>query len=155
MKLTKLLLTLIFSLLLLGLIGCKGQLKPTQPADAPPTASISPEQLFLDYKNNEVAADLKYKNKVLQITGKIEKIAKNLSDEPYIVLDAGKNTIFNVQCFLPAKDTNCLNQIAEYSKGQTIIIKGECVGKVGNVLIKQANIGHQDSNGQIKWICQW
>lgn len=43
---------------------------------------ISPRTLYSEYKENEVAADMKYKDKLLRIEGKVDSIGKDILDDP-------------------------------------------------------------------------
>ena len=57
---------------------------PEQAAPAPKDSApinVSVEQLFQDYQANEVSADLKYKGKVLAVTGNVQSIDKTFDDE--------------------------------------------------------------------------
>jgi len=66
--------------------------KPATPtATAPPKALPAPidvtaKQLFADYEENEISADTKYKGKTLRVSGRVEKIGKDILDEPYVEL---------------------------------------------------------------------
>lgn len=47
---------------------------------------VSAIEFALDYSSNEVGADLKYKDKPVLIVGTVVEIAKDVLDEPYIML---------------------------------------------------------------------
>lgn len=59
-----------------------------EPGRAPPPppdlVEVTAKQLFADYQENEVAADLKYKGKLLRVNGKVTRISKDLLDEPLV-----------------------------------------------------------------------
>ena len=93
---------------------------------------ISSQQLYADYKANEVAADQKYKSKILEISGEIDNIAKDITDTIYITLK-GDKYIGSVQCFF---SKNHENQAASLSKGQYVTVKGKCDGKMMNILLR-------------------
>lgn len=99
---------------------------------------ISVDQLLSEYKSNEVAADQKFKGKVLEIAGTVNSIGKDIGNDPYITLKSGENFDFRgVQCYF---DKSQESQLANISKGQQITIRGMCSGLLGNVQIKKAQI---------------
>ncbi|WP_248762115.1 OB-fold putative lipoprotein [Pseudarthrobacter sp. SSS035] len=70
-------------------------------AAAPEVVSVDAAQLLADFKGNEAAADAKYKGKVLQVTGSVDKVDTELLDkDQYIVrLDNGDQFSFlHVNC---------------------------------------------------------
>jgi hypothetical protein len=50
--------------------------------------TVSATGLQMDYKENTIAADEKYKNKAIQVSGEIKEVNTNAFDEGVIVLDA-------------------------------------------------------------------
>ena len=50
-------------------------------SDQMPAIEVSAKKLYLDYDANGVSADMKYKGKVLSVTGKINNIDKDFMDE--------------------------------------------------------------------------
>ena len=79
--------------------------------------------LIEEYDKNEVAANMKYKNKVYAITGTIVDIGTDLFNEPYLML--GKN-FRGVQCYFP---DNRAREVAGMEKGWTITVVGKIKGK--------------------------
>lgn len=102
------------------------------------TAAIKVTALKLsaDYKANEVAADQQYKNQLVEITGTIENIGKDILDTPYISL-AGDDIIFGIQCMFNKSDAS---KLVNLSKNQKITLTGKVSGKLGNVLVKDCQI---------------
>jgi len=91
-------------------------------------ASVSATQLVADYKANEVKADLTYKDKVVQVSGKVHKIEKDLGGHPVVIL-VGEGLVV-VRCVY---DKAYIEQTSAYSKGETVTVKGICEGKFGSV----------------------
>lgn len=50
---------------------------------------VSTSTLFQDYQDNEIAADAKYKDKALVVSGTIDSIASDFSNKPVVQLTAG------------------------------------------------------------------
>ena len=91
-----------------------------------------------DYKNNEVAADEKYKGKTLKVNGFIGDIKKDITDTMYVILQSGGECeLRNVQCFFADSEKEKLTQL---SKGQVITVEGRCDGLMMNVLLRDCAI---------------
>jgi tRNA_anti-like len=74
---------------------------PPAQAAAPEAVAVDAATLLADFKGNEAAADAKYKGKVLQVTGSVDKVDTEFLDkDQYIVrLDNGDQYSFlTVNC---------------------------------------------------------
>ena len=94
----------------------------------PPAPAIEAETgvLIDDYKKNEVAADAKYTNRSVSLTGIVREIGKEkgvLSDQAY--LDFGGSRGPRVRCYFEKKDEE---QFRDIQKDQEITVKGLCAG---------------------------
>ncbi len=102
------------------------------------TVNVTATQLVSDYEANEVAADGKYKGKILEISGVIDSISKDVLNTPQIILSSGRNDTFrSIQCSFAA---NQEGELAVLAKGKAIVIRGKCNGLMGNVLIEGSMI---------------
>jgi tetratricopeptide (TPR) repeat protein len=101
---------------------------------------IAAVKLMAEYQKNEIAADAKYKDKVVAVTGIVVNVGKD-KGESYLALEAldinGK-----IQCFFEKGDDNGLGQL---SSGVQVTIIGWCEGKVneGNILLKKCALKGQ------------
>jgi hypothetical protein len=107
-----------------------------------PVASVSAQELHKEYDTNEVAADEKYKNKVIIVSGVIDSIGKDIMDEPYVTLRTknygGNVWAADVQCMFPEEYGEKLTSLR---KGGNIKIKGEVSGvSITSVLIRKCSI---------------
>ena len=75
---------------------------------------LTPQELLSAFKYNEIQANEKYLNQVVQINGMVTKIDNNGPNLCEITID---NNIF---CFF--------EQMADIHQGQEITIKGRCIG---------------------------
>jgi hypothetical protein len=118
-----------------GGVGLMGKKTDRGESSAKWTIEVDAEELFGDYKSNEVAADNKYKGKTLLVTGTVDKIAKGLGDGIYVTLrgDRGRFSIGNVQCMFGDKNGTVTE---EFRKGQGVMLSGRCKGKFGNVILQ-------------------
>ena len=106
-----------------------------QTAQNPPL-EVSANQLYADYEANGVSADQQYKDKVLQVTGVVNNIDKDIMDQVYVTLK-GDGVIGDVQCFF---SDDYINEAAQLQKGQKITVVGKCEGKMMNVMLKGCSI---------------
>jgi len=108
--------------------------KDTQKAQSQYT--LSANQLYSEYNNNEVAADSKYKGKVIIVTGTIQDIGKDILDDAYIVIGGG-GFLDGVQCTFTKGEQS---SVARLSKRQQVRVKGKVAGKMGNVLVNKCSL---------------
>ena len=98
----------------------------------------TPEDLYASYRENEVAADEKFKNKKVAITGTISDIGKDITNRPYISFKV--EFLESVTCYFSKEN---ISAIAKLSKGDEVIIVGECEGLIlKNVVLSDCKIWH-------------
>jgi hypothetical protein len=118
--------------------GSSSSSRGPSPAAAAPEdiVTVALSTLLADYKNNEVGADMKYKGKILRVTGKASDIKKDILDNIYVTVGTGKQfEIPEVQAFF---DDEHAATAASLSKGQKITVQGRCEGLMMNVLLKDS-----------------
>lgn len=111
-----------------------GDTQPKPTVSLPLTAA----QLYADYDANEVAADQKYKGKVLRVSGAVESVDKDIADRIVIHLKS-PNSFSSVHAYL---EKQYENDAASLKKEQqiTVVCKGN--GKlVGSPLLKECQPG--------------
>lgn len=106
----------------------------TQPEVKVPAIKLSAQTLLQAYKDNEVNGDTLYKGKLVEVSGTIETIGKDILDDPYITFkNIDPYAVDNVQCMFNKTDEGILAQL---KKGETITIQGTVSGMtIGNVVI--------------------
>jgi len=112
----------LFVLIFFGILACgsletDAKTKEVQSQEA--VYTLSARSLYAEYKQNEVAADAKYKDKVVIVSGRITNIGKDFADTAYVIL-AG-DEYFGVQCMFAKGEEGV---VAQLSKGETVTIKG-------------------------------
>ncbi|CAM1343228.1 OB-fold protein [Tenacibaculum aestuarii] len=95
---------------------------------------VTAKQLFDTYEKNEVAADEKYKNKKIAVTGIINEIGKDITNAPYVSLKV--DFLKNVTCYFSSENNKIISKL---QKGQKITIAGTCKGKSLNMLVVVKN----------------
>ncbi len=105
-------------------------------SDIQPELSVDADTLVTDYKANEVAADEKYKGKVIEVNGMISSIGKDITDAIYVTLQVGDPDIpsfTSPQLFFSNEHEN---ETAALVKGEPLRAKCLCEGKFMNILLK-------------------
>lgn len=88
-------------ILSLACLACSLPSTPAPAANQPTQITTSAKELIAAYDANEVSADQTYKGKIVEVSGSVASINKDLLDEPFVTL-AGKSSEFReVQCSLP------------------------------------------------------
>ena len=102
------------------------------------TIQVSATEISQAYADNEVSADSKYKNQLVEITGIIDTIGKDILGTPYITLKGSQAFLSDVQCMFP--DKSLQEKLGTLSKGQKITVIGKVSGKVVmNVLVNDCS----------------
>lgn len=81
--------------------------------------------LYDEYKENEIAADQKYKGKKLKLTGQISRIGQDIINTPYIIIEV--KTFDGIRLDFKSSEKE---KLANLSTGQTITVIGKCKGKI-------------------------
>ena len=106
---------------------------------APPDYVLSANTLFKEYERNSVAADAKYEDKIVVVSGTIQDIGKDIMDTAYLVI-GGSGFLDGVQCMLPRGQEGL---VARVSKGQYVTLKGKVSGQtIGNVLVNNCSFSN-------------
>lgn len=111
---------------------------PVKPKPKERAMQITSNKLIAAYKSNEVAADEIYKGKLLQVTGEVGSIKKDILDNLYVTLKSDERFSFvSVQCYFTKAFTKRLTKL---KKGQKLTVTGRCKGLMGTISIKDCII---------------
>lgn len=116
--------------------SASGAASQSQAEPATAAIKVDAKKLNADYEANEVSADNQYKGEIIEVSGTIKDIGKDILDNPYVSFENGNN-IFGVQCMFDKSDATAL---ASLSKAQKITLTGKVSGKLGNVIINDCKI---------------
>jgi hypothetical protein len=128
--------------LTLTLLGCQKS-KPTAPAaPATPAASVKAGDLLKEYGTNAAAADGKYKDKFIQVSGKAGPVQKVPVVGTYVLTvygeDSGDAGMTGIQAFMADSATA---DVAKVKEGQAITVQGNCDGgALGQVKLSKCTI---------------
>ncbi len=106
-----------------------------EPEPTPASTGLTVEELYSAYSADEVAADTKFTNKSLTVTGVVDRITVNdVHNIYYIILaSAEKKEQWNVRCTFDKKYGPQLNRL---TAGQTVTVRGKYNGYKANILMK-------------------
>ncbi|PRZ56138.1 OB-fold protein [Paraburkholderia fungorum] len=102
------------------------QAAPEPPILPRPTIDISANQLFAEYKGNEVLADTKYKGRRLAVNGIVTEIGKDFSGDPYVNLATGQmyeNVRGNFQ-------KSAISRLSELHRGDSVTLTCDGAGMI-------------------------
>jgi hypothetical protein len=99
-----------------------------------PAISVTADQLAGDYEANEVAADEKYKQKIVEVSGNVDSIGKDITDTIYVTLQTSEEyAVVKPQLFFSDEHKQ---EAAALQRGQPLTVKCRCDGKFMNVILK-------------------
>jgi len=101
----------------------------SEPEPTPVAMELTVEELFSAYEADGVAADAKFANKLLKVTGVVAMIdVKEMLDTHYIRLTgAERNLLQSVRCLFDKKHAEVLNRL---TIGQTVTVQGKYDGSI-------------------------
>jgi len=106
---------------------------PPAPSPAATVIEVTAQELYSAYEANQVAADAKYKDKIVRVTGIVNTIGKDILDTPYVLLTSGgQYEMFGVQCMF---DKKYELELAQLIKGQTVTVQGKVSSYLANVIV--------------------
>ncbi len=118
--------------------------QPTQPSSLPTIApnaqpiKVLANQLVGDYGENQIAADNKYKGQLLQISGLVDSVGKDVQGNPFVVIKTNLQSFSAVDCFFSQSQEG---QLASLMSGDAIIAQGmESNYLAGNVEVKSCSL---------------
>lgn len=92
------------------------------------TIKVSAETLRQAYKEYQVGADNTYKGKLVEITGSVETIGKDTTNEAYVTFQTtDQYAIDHVQCMFPKQNEGAISTL---KKGDSITVQGTVSGTV-------------------------
>ena len=113
-----------------------------EPAPAPAAIEITAEELLLAYEADGATADAKFANKILKVTGVVDRIEiKDVLGIYYITLTSAERTLLlqNVRCTFDKKYEPELNQL---TSGQTVTVQGQYDGSIIDISMRDCVLVH-------------
>jgi hypothetical protein len=86
---------------------------------------VTAKKIISDYEANEIAADNRYKNKVVQVKGIVDSVSKDFLGGLYIVIKSGDRYALNsIHASFPEESSGLLSKL---KKGDNVTVT--CDGK--------------------------
>lgn len=79
--------------------------------------ALSASKIIDAYTQNELSADAKFKGNYVAVSGRIGRIAKGLTGNPYITLEIGPYQITSIQCFFDSTNELKLRSSKSWRNG--------------------------------------
>jgi len=107
-------------------------------APAEKVMQVNIRDILSAYEGNEIGADNKYKDKIIQVTGTISSVKKDMMDNLYVTLGTGARfEIPEIQAFF---DDSMNNQLGQLRKGSKLTVVCRVNGLMMNVLAEDCVI---------------
>ena len=108
------------------------------PGPEPETSStaieVTVEELNLAYQEDKVAANAKFTNRILRVTGSVDKVVvRDYLDIAYVLLAGAVTLKWNVRCTFEKQYSSQLNRLTQ---GQVVTVQGEYGGYERNIIMK-------------------
>jgi hypothetical protein len=130
------LLTALFIFLAFGSLFESKDEKKTYMPDSDGSIKISAVRLYQEYLDNPVAADEKFKGKMLKVDGTVSLITQETDGRISILLEANVVNGF-VFCYFPYSQSN---KISKLEKGSYKTFRGRCTGKLVGVVMEDCEV---------------
>jgi hypothetical protein len=107
-----------------------------RPAEAAKTVDI--RTLLGEYTDNELRADASFKGHIVQTTGFVSDVKKDVLGDAYVTLGAGAPLeVVMVQCVLNKAQ---VKKAASLSQGSRVTVRGRVSGLLMNVLVRDCEL---------------
>ena len=100
-------------------------------ANAMSQTKISASRLYTDYRENEFAADAKYKGKFLEVRGRVHSLGRDTDGKAYLTFQVTQYKIGGVWAYFPESQAHAL---ARVRKGTVVGLNCTGGGKLMGVL---------------------
>jgi hypothetical protein len=90
--------------------------------------NVSATKMYIDYQLNALAADAKYKGKIINVTGIVVKISTDLFGNPYVYLAAGQGWQYGYDVADCSFNISQKSSLSQLTIGKNVTIQGNCQG---------------------------
>ena len=98
---------------------------------------VNAGELVTAYRAGSMAADTKYRDKLLQISGSVERVARDMQNRFYVQLKGAQGEMKGVACFFAA---DAVDAASNLKSGQAVIIVGRCAGMGEMVMLRECRL---------------
>ena len=100
--------------------------KPQQNVQSATAIPVQATILFSEYSTNEKAANAKYIDKIVEVTGEVSSVSKN-AEGKWVVLLKTDDLMFGVNC--------TMEEDVRIKEAETVSLKGICTGYLTDVVL--------------------
>ena len=114
-----------------------------------PQVRTSASALYQEYDNDWQAAEQKYRDKVLQVSGAVMRVEQDNSGQIAVILKGAQSRLSGIECQV---NRTQMQEVQQLRAGQQIIVKGYGAGKTihvrlkGCLLVHSAHVSSRDMN---------
>lgn len=98
---------------------------------------VTVEEILAAYDANGVAAEARFKDRWLRISGRIDDIGTDVLNTPYVTMKR-PNDLFGVQAMFQRNKDEAL--VGAFSKGQSLTLTCKHSGKLGSVILRECTV---------------
>lgn len=100
----------------------ESQQKPVEPVNDPVALNLNVVDLIKEFDENQLAAEAKYKKKLIEFTAIVENISEDLFGTPFVSLKPGKDEYYygtTIKCNFKNK-----SEVMPLKNGQSVVLQG-------------------------------
>jgi hypothetical protein len=114
-------------------VACTRPAKPSGPVEPlKPEATVTADEMIEEYKKNVIAADQKYKGKLVQVSGRVAEVKKAPVLGYYVALISAQSESFDIMCYL---DDSAVNDAGKLQSGDSVKLMGNCSGQAAGLML--------------------
>lgn len=96
--------------------------------------SLTADELFDNFETDEAAANAKYLDKVLEVTGEVAEVSENSAGQAVITITAANAMLGGVSATMQEAGT------VSISEGETVTVKCRCTGFLMDVILINCSV---------------
>ena len=107
---------------------------------ATPEAAIEVDTkaFVTEFDENQLAAEAKYKGKIVKFTGYVDNISEDIVGEAFVKIDPNNDQYYygtSIQCYFKSKDA-----LLNLKNGQQVTLQGRFDSQIMNILVKDCQV---------------
>ncbi len=120
-------------------VDTKKEEKPVEVKEVVPQVTVTSAVIAKDYSENEVAADEKYKGKIIEVSGKVASVDNGILDNEMIVkLSDGEYDFSGPMCYMEKSERE---KVLAFKKGDKVTLIGEGnSATIGSPMLKDCTV---------------
>ena len=104
-----------------------------------PEFRTSAASLYRTYYDNRPAADQKYQDKIVQVSGAVARVEQDVSGQVAVILQGSPARLSGIECLVQHPQ---IPQVRHLQPGQQVIVKGYGAGKKIHIRLRNCLLMH-------------